>query len=83
MTETTRPDITPERVRLLADRLCWLSQGQDGLRVRHGMRRSGVPYRDQFDVLAEAKAAEWLPVRQLPTLPQLPTLKSPLQPTLF
>lgn len=42
-----------EKVRLLADRLCWLEKGQDGLRWRNGMWRSDRSYRDRYDLRAE------------------------------
>lgn len=48
--------IEPERVRLLADRLCWLKEGQDGLRRRHGLwnafRQSRLTYTDEYDLEA-------------------------------
>ncbi len=44
------------RLRLIADRLCYLSEGMDGLRTRHGLLRAyGNAYRDRYDVLAAAK----------------------------
>ncbi len=77
-----RPDITPARLKLLADRLCFISQGQEGLTFRHGHQKSIPGWRDQFDSWAEAAAPEMLPVKELPTLLLLPTLATPAQPTL-
>ena len=75
--------IDPERIRLLADRLCWLAQGSAGLVVRHGMWHSDRRYRDEWDVLA----ADMAPGLLVPTLPApvlaVPTLATPLQPTLL
>ena len=42
-----------ERLRLLADRLCYLERGTDGLRWRHGMLRADRNHRDKWDMLAE------------------------------
>jgi hypothetical protein len=43
-----------EVARLLADRLCWLELGQEGMRYRHNMQRAlGKKYQDTYDKQAE------------------------------
>jgi hypothetical protein len=42
-----------ELVRLVADRMCYLERGTDGLRWRHGMYRADRHYRDHYDLMAE------------------------------
>lgn len=64
-------DTQKERIRLLADRLCYLEHGVDGLRRRHGMWRSDKTYRDKYDRIAEERASELLPQRELPKFGQL------------
>ena len=41
--------IDPKRIRLLADRLCFLREGEPGLRRRHGLWRADKKYRDEYD----------------------------------
>lgn len=41
------------RMRLLADRMCYLVEGDDGLRYRAGMIRAfGKDWRDEYDIAA-------------------------------
>jgi hypothetical protein len=48
--------ISKNRIRLLADRLCYLAEGQPGLTRRHGMQRAEKTYRDKYDRQAEELA---------------------------
>lgn len=53
--------IDPKRVRLIADRLCWLQEGDAGLRRRHGLYRAYIRdggYRDRYDLEAGNLAPE-------------------------
>lgn len=60
-----------KRITLLADRLCYLDKGIDGLRWRTGMRQAGIGYRDRYDVKAESLADTVLrPI--IPATPILP-----------
>ena len=47
------------KYRLIADRLCYLAEGMDGLRYRHGMQRaykaSGLKWWDKYDTEAEKR----------------------------
>lgn len=70
----------PDRVRLLADRLCYLKEGIEGLRRRHGLFRSGLGFRDQYDHEATRLAPTLLKPRPVFQPPEPPGWK---QPTLF
>ena len=60
-----------KRITLLADRLCYLDRGNDGLRWRTGMIRAGIGYRDKYDVQAESLADSLLrPI--VPAVPVIP-----------
>jgi hypothetical protein len=67
--EESKVVIEPERIRLLADRLCWLTEGQDGMRRRHGMQRAIKGYRDRYDAEAERLAPEVLKPKVYPVFP--------------
>jgi hypothetical protein len=42
-----------KRIRLVADRLCYVAEGQDGLRRRNGMWRADRNYWDKYDTQAK------------------------------
>lgn len=46
-------------VKLLADRLCYLENGMDGLHVRYGMSRADKNYYDKYDSQAREIIDEW------------------------
>ena len=50
--------IEPERIRLLADRLCWLEHGDPGVRWRTGLWRADKSYWDKYDRMAAELAPE-------------------------
>jgi hypothetical protein len=69
------------RIRLLADRLCYLNHGTPGLIYRHGMQNADKAYRDDFDRYAEQHAAELLPERKVVQV--VTNVVEWLQPSLF
>lgn len=48
-----------ERERLQGDRLCYLTEGMDGLRTRHGMQSAyGRAYVDAYDTQAQREGLQ-------------------------
>ncbi|HEY6019635.1 MAG TPA: hypothetical protein VIY48_06970 [Candidatus Paceibacterota bacterium] len=64
---TKSAEWTPEKERVLAlaDRLCWLEEGQPGLTRRHGLMRAGVFFPEKYDREAARLAPTLLKPRKV------------------
>jgi len=51
--EKAKVIVDREKIRLGADRMCYLSEGMEGLRTRHEMQRAKQGYYDDYDTDAE------------------------------